>query len=878
MICVKAPQITYKKRLSAWEVRELLRERADSTQVAFHIFQNQETPLRQEESLNLFFGLDGTSEIYIETGRYEVSMGGILAVSPRKLYRVSTLKSSVIVLQIPLKLRKAGGEKDGRVYEYHCYIRDDKQIQPEFHELRVRYAEVFYEYLQNRHTVSESVQGALMQLLRLLTEHYSTSREVRGDRGNGRLRSRREEAEERTAALLQYIDAHWDEDLSLSSLAEEMHFSVSYLSRFFQKETTMGFAAYLRKVRMIHARRMLAQGDLSITQIAYDCGFRNPSVFIEAFKQEYEVTPGQFRQKLVESDTIQAGTRTIRDSRSNLSALLAYLPEKETDEIAVRQETVEVDCSEWTAEETGQKEKGILRERILNIGYARDGLEAGVQAQIRRAQEEIGFRYFRCHGIFDEDMHIYGEEADGTPFFSFAYADMLFDFVTEQGLIPFVELGFMPAQIAREQTRIFDRFSVISGCAQPEKWKALIRAFLEHLSERYGLESLRTWRFTTISLSYVRIGCLTLEDFQQLYEMTYRIVKDFDPALRFGGTGCFPDLTGNREIGLPWFLHFAAGHRCLPDFHTIQWYPCIQTDDTLFMEYTLNQHSAPAILSTNPDYLRDKLDELDDLFRQYQVDGQEIFLEECNSTLWQRDLSGDTCYKAVWLAKNMVISAGRAVFGYWLLTDLIEERAHLRSVFHGGYGLFTYNGIPKAGYHAMRLIAQLGTWLVAEGKGWILTRKESALQLLIYNYTHYSDINCFRYKRLETPEDAYSVFSPGEKMQLRFLLKGIIGDRAETSGTTGSSGGLSTSGSSNSSETAPKCRVTRTLLNREHGSSFDLWLRLQAPPYPSKEETDYMKTQTAPLSLMEIRNAADPLVLDVSLMPLEMELIIIECI
>ena len=634
---------------------------------------------------------------------------------------------------------------------------------------------------------------------------------------------------------------------------------------------------------MIHARRMLAQGDLSITQIAYDCGFRNPSVFIEAFKQEYEVTPGQFRQKLLETDTLQAGTKSIRDRRSYMSALLAYLPEKEEEEVKIRQDTIEVDCR--------RRDQGVLKGeetdgaggRILNIGYARDGLNAEVQAQIRQAQEEIGFQYFRCHGIFDEDMHIYGETSEGVPFFSFAYADMLIDFVTGLGLTPFLELGFMPSQIAREQTRIFDRPSIISGCAQPDKWKALVQAFLQHLSQRYGESTLRTWRFTTISLSYVRIGCLSREDFEQLYEMTYRTVKAFDPEIPFGGAGCFPDLTEDEEIGVPWFLRFSAEKGCQPDFHTIQWYPCIQTDDTLFMEYTLNQHSAPAVLSTNPEYLRDKLDELDFLFRQYHVDGRELFLEECNSTLWQRDLSGDTCYKAVWLAKNMVISAGRAIFGYWLLTDLMEERAHIRSVFHGGYGLFTHNGIPKAGYHAMRLISRLGSEIAAQGDGWILTRKASAsslqtpgnralaqmaeagasllqpckttsFQLLVYNYTHYSDINCFRYKRLDTPEDAYSVFSSGEQMQLRFMLQGILEDAEH------------------------KCRITRTLLSRERGSSFDLWLKLQAPPYPSKEETEYMKKQSVPLPAMEIMETADPLVLDVSLLPLEMELIQIEII
>lgn len=477
---------------------------------------------------------------------------------------------------------------------------------------------------------------------------------------------------------------------------------------------------------------------------------------------------------------------------------------------------------------------------------------AEVQNQIRRAQKEVGFTYFRCHGLLDGDMYIYREDDEGKPYYTFSNMDALFDFVTELGLTPIVELGFMPEQLAKEQRRIFDRPSVISGCAQPEKWKNLILAVVEHLEARYGQKALREWRFTTISLSYVRIGCLSREDYEELYEMTYRTVKDVDPQLQFGGAGYFPDLTGDREMGVPWFLEYTSSRGCLPDFHTMQWYPCIRTDDSLFMEYTLNQRSAPALLSTDPDHLHTKLDELEKLFREYHVDGREFFLEECNSTLWQRNLSSDTCYKAVWMAKNMAISAGRAVFGYWLLTDFIEERAYIRSVYHGGYGLFTRTGIPKAGYHAMRMIGQMGPDRVSSGNGWFLTRKSDSLQLLVYNYAHYSDINCFRYKRLDAPADAYSVFKPGEKMQLQFQLHGLPVSR------TG------------------RYRITRTLLSREHGSSFDLWLRLQAPPCPSREETAYMKKNAEPAGSMEILECRDTLLLDVALMPLEMELLMIE--
>ena len=513
--------------------------RMNESQIKFRILQKHETTFQTEDSLLLLFGLEGTAEAYIEDRKYILGTGGVLAVEPGKLYRISALRSSLIVLHVPAQIRKAAGERKGYSYSYHCYSKDDEGIQPLFLPVRERYAALFYEYLQNHHEVSGAAQGNLMQLLQYLREHFSTEREVRSaaDGSGGGQRGRNPEKDPKAAELLRLIDEQWNEDLSLSILAERAHFSVSYLSRYFQKITSMGFSAYLRKVRLIHARQFLTQGELSVTQIAYDCGFRNPSVFIETFKQEYGMTPGQFRQGMMDAAVSPTAAAPMRDQRSDLSALLAYMPEKETDEISLRKETIEIDCAggegnkfsgfsggnitgersqeksargksaqendsngndskgkdsrgkdaqEKGAEIIKTQEKSGLWERILNIGYAREGLLAEVQNQIRRAQAEVGFTYFRCHGLLDGDMYIYREDEGGNPYYTFSNMDALFDFVTELGLTPIVELGFMPEQLAKEQRRIFDRPSVISGCAQPEKWKDLICAVVEHLAARYG--------------------------------------------------------------------------------------------------------------------------------------------------------------------------------------------------------------------------------------------------------------------------------------------------------------------------------------------------------------------------------------------------------
>lgn len=65
--------------------------------------------------------------------------------------------------------------------------------------------------------------------------------------------------------------------------------------------------------------------------------------------------------------------------------------------------------------------------------------------------------------------------------------------------------------------------------------------------------------------------------------------------------------------------------------------------------------------------------------------------------MWQRDLSSDTCYKAAWLTQNILENCENVdMMEYWLLADFIDEWMVPGGVFHGGYGLFTTNGIPIA--------------------------------------------------------------------------------------------------------------------------------------------------------------------------------------
>ncbi len=91
----------------------------------------------------------------------------------------------------------------------------------------------------------------------------------------------------------------------------------------------------------------------------------------------------------------------------------------------------------------------------MTFGYAPHGLRQDFQNQIRQIQKEIGFEYVRFHGIFSDELMLYNETPSGEVYYNFNHIDSLFDSLLSYGLKPFLELGFMPSQLASTDKTIF---------------------------------------------------------------------------------------------------------------------------------------------------------------------------------------------------------------------------------------------------------------------------------------------------------------------------------------------------------------------------------------------------------------------------------------
>ena len=96
---------------------------------------------------------------------------------------------------------------------------------------------------------------------------------------------------------LQYIHAHFSEDLSLEEVARSVYRSSEYFSRQFKQEVGENFSIYLVTYRLREAKKLLASGKYTVGETAARVGYPNASYFSRIYKKYMGITPEREREQ-----------------------------------------------------------------------------------------------------------------------------------------------------------------------------------------------------------------------------------------------------------------------------------------------------------------------------------------------------------------------------------------------------------------------------------------------------------------------------------------------------------------------------------------------------------------------------------------------------
>ena len=96
--------------------------------------------------------------------------------------------------------------------------------------------------------------------------------------------------------MISYIQQSFTGEISLKKLGEQFHLSEKYVSQYFKEHFHITLSKYVTYLRLEHAKQLLQNSDIPVTEVAMLSGYQNVSYFIRSFKKTYGVSPLKYRK------------------------------------------------------------------------------------------------------------------------------------------------------------------------------------------------------------------------------------------------------------------------------------------------------------------------------------------------------------------------------------------------------------------------------------------------------------------------------------------------------------------------------------------------------------------------------------------------------
>lgn len=254
----------------------------------------QDVELHHHDFYEIYFLVSGNVTYTIESKLCPVLPGEVLLISPRELHQVYIRPEMAVyeryVLWVDPKLlpRLSTPQTnllkalDSTSPDYCNKLRMSREMQAHILHLM----EQLYRESQKEKFGTDLIRTSL--LIQLLIAINRLAEET----AENKLESVREDM---VAEVIEYINTHFAQPLSLTSLADTFFVSKYHLSHKFSRRMGISINRYIRKKRLQNAREMLSGGEKPNAVFA-QCGFSDYVSFYRAFKEEYGSSPREYMQ------------------------------------------------------------------------------------------------------------------------------------------------------------------------------------------------------------------------------------------------------------------------------------------------------------------------------------------------------------------------------------------------------------------------------------------------------------------------------------------------------------------------------------------------------------------------------------------------------
>lgn len=794
-----------------------------------------ETLPHTHEAFELLYLLSGNMCVNIEDEEFSLNPRDMLVINPNKRHSYRG-DSDMFTARFIISYSRLCDLLEQDIILFWCNSVVDKN--EAYDQMREIITQILNQYNANDPRGHIYLKSLYYQLLHVLTSNFLlTSSDIR-------FQSEKDKTDDRMQEIMQYLRANYRQNISLHDLAEKMYLSTAYLSKYIKKSCGVSYMELINSVRLDRSMEALIYTDASVMKIAMDCGFASVAAYNKVFREKYSATPSEFRKKVKEKNQQDKKEKIEKYQNAIRKKVQIYLDTNQSDKNRKQHHfknkvlNLLVSANECTG-----KEWNYIGNRMINIGTATDLGRSAFRTQLLFLKERLKTEYVRFWDVFDPAMYLDIHAGKGR--IHFGRLDEVLDFLVQNGMKPYMELGFKPLRILKTTKEALVEIQREQDFYSDEEMQDFFSELIEHFVKRYGAEEVQNWYFEywkreditfdqNMSFKYMPMSEASQRQYFHRFDIIAKSFKAVLPGARLGGGGFSLQHYGRDGFQniLKWW-HQAEYH---PDFLSFNCYPYqIQQEGGIFFEKK----------STDLYFIKHNLELIHSVLTEEKFPKTEIHISEYSLTLSNRNAVNDSCAKGAFLMQNAIACMnGADMFGYWLGFDSYADFSDAQRLLFGGCGIITKTGVPKPAFYAFEFLNKMHGMVYSAGNNYVLTGNgRDSFRMICHNFTG------FNYNYYLTDED-----------KIRIQNIPIMMDDMEDM-----------SISVQISDIRDGIYIIKTMqVNQQYGSVQDEWVKLNLETELNMQEQDYLKKICVPrLQIRRQKTVKNVLTFDMMLAPNE---------
>lgn len=742
--------------------------------------------------IELLYVLEGSITLSVSGREYLLNRDDIIVIPSGEMHSYHA-EGSVLIGFLHMDVRAVNYYIDLKNYHFLCNSSVDRN--GAYREIAKILDKIFRCYFEKQQECVY-LNSLYFSLLNLLITNFAIRIE------ENEPDTKKDSQEQRNQKIVLFIQKNFRYSIGLNDLAEYLHLSAAYISKYMKKNLGMNFGKYINQVRLENAVADMQQSQKSLSSIALDSGFPNVTAFTEAFKAEYGQTPSVWRKEhLIGQDGEKQ--ESIRKKQRIKIHIQTYLEER-NEKVSSEEESGESSVFEVDAAKTDIYKKNWSK--LINIGGVEALLKSDVQNHLQILKRELEFEYVRFWNVFSDEMLVEVNNPEGIN--NLSRLNKALDFLVENGMHPFIELGFKPILLFRSLGKPIVQKERAIPFHSKEEYANLLRTLIVHCVNRYGMQEVSQWYFEQWGDPRLTSGD-NYGNYFEIFETAYHTLKTISPDIHVGGAG-FGRLFSTLE--LEEIIALWEKRMVHPDFISMEGYPYLARSKGK----GINEDRI-----RDPDFIKNEILMMRDVMEKVSMHSSKLLISEWSSSVSNWNSLNDSLYKGAFILKSLIDNVDSLdMMGYWMATDLLEEYYDTGSLLHGGNGLLTVDGIKKPAFYAFQFANRLGEYMLGRNQNSMVTSNGMNRYVIVCH--NFIKLNYKYYLRDEDKIEAekqFLLFDDPKSLHLHFRIRNVKNG---------------------------KYIIKIRSLNMEHGSIQEEWAQMEYSDKLTGQDIEYLRDISTP--------------------------------